>query len=273
MPEGPEIRRAADSIEQVLKEQCIEKVQFMQAKLGKHNKTLQGHKVLSIETRGKALLTHFDHGWSIYSHNQLYGRWYVMPRNELPDTNRVLRIALHTREHSALLYSATDISVWRTRDLGIHYFLSKLGPDILSPGLTAKIITDRLKDNIFSGRSLSALYLDQGFLAGVGNYLRSEILFAAALDPRSKPRELTAAQRARLSRQTLIVSKRSYKTSGVTLPTQSYRQLRAKGLSFEKSRFAVFGREGKPCHTCGAKIKRTEANARNLFYCGQCQPS
>jgi endonuclease-8 len=49
---------------------------------------------------------------------------------------------------------------------------------------------------------LGSLYLDQGFLAGIGNYLRSEILFAACLHPAGKPRELAAKTRNRLARQT-----------------------------------------------------------------------
>lgn len=271
MPEGPEIRRAADTIEQVLKGQRIEQLKFTQRPLVKHQKTLIGKKVVAVETRGKALLTHFDHGWSIYSHNQLYGVWHVMPRGELPTTQRILRLALHTEDHSALLYSASDISVWHTADLGEHHFLRKLGPDILNPSLTASAIARRLMEKPFAGRSLAALYLDQGFLAGVGNYLRSEIIFAAGLDPLSCPRELSAAQRARLGRQTLAVTRRSYKTGGVTLPAKQYRELTDQGLSFQRSRFAVFGREGKPCHSCGKKVKRSDASARRLYYCVKCQ--
>ena len=273
MPEGPEIRRAADSIEQVLKGQRIEAVQFTQQPLVKHHKTLRGKKVLAVETRGKALLTHFEQGWSIYSHNQLYGVWHVMPRGELPTTKRILRLALHTKDHSALLYSASDISVWHTADLGVHHFLRKLGPDILNPSLTASAIAKRLMETPFAGRSLAALYLDQGFLAGVGNYLRSEILFAAGLNPLRCPRELTAAERARLGRQTLGVTQRSYKTGGVTLPAKQFRELTDQNVSFQRARFAVFGREGKPCHSCGKKVQRRDASARRLYYCESCQPA
>ena len=43
----------------------------------------------------------------------------------------------------------------------------------------------------FRKRSLGSLYLDQRFLAGNGNYLRSEILWAARLNPERKPAALT----------------------------------------------------------------------------------
>jgi endonuclease-8 len=73
MPEGPEIRRAADRIEAVLAGEVVEAVRFGLPRLRRHAPTLRGHRVSGLETRGKALLTHFEHGWSLYSHNQLYG--------------------------------------------------------------------------------------------------------------------------------------------------------------------------------------------------------
>ena len=102
MPEGPEIRRAADKVEAVLKDKTVERIQFGLQPLKKFSKALTGTKVLQLETRGKALLTHFDSGHTIYSHNQLYGVWRVVKRDELPKTNRQLRLALHT----CLLYTS-----------------------------------------------------------------------------------------------------------------------------------------------------------------------
>ena len=75
MPEGPEIRRAADKIEAVLKNKTVEKIEFGLQPLKKFAKPLRYSNVLSLETRGKARLTHFDSGFTIYSHNQLYGVW------------------------------------------------------------------------------------------------------------------------------------------------------------------------------------------------------
>ena len=95
MPEGPEIRLAADKIEAVLKDKTAEQVEFGLAPLKRFTKPLTGSTVLSLETRGKALLTHFDSGYTIYSHIQLYGVWRVVKRDKLPKTNRQLRLAIH----------------------------------------------------------------------------------------------------------------------------------------------------------------------------------
>jgi len=273
MPEGPEIRRAADKIEAVLKNNVVEQIEFGLPKLKKYARVFRGERVLGMETRGKALLTHFANDYSIYSHNQLYGVWKVVKRGKLPSTNRQLRLALHTANHSALLYSASDISVWPTLELGEHPFLKKLGPDILNPALSWRDVVAQLTAKKNVGRALSAVYLDQAFLAGLGNYLRSEILFLAGLHPSLKPSELTRGQLGTLARTTLQVSQRSYALNGVTLPEPSYKALRKAGGTYEKSRFYVFGRAGQACRKCGSEIQRIELNTRRVYLCEMCQPA
>ena len=273
MPEGPEIRRAADKIEAVLKDKTVENIQFGLPALKKFARPLKGSKVLSLETRGKALLTHFDSGLTVYSHNQLYGVWHVVKRDKLPKTNRQLRLAIHTAQHSALLYSASDISVWKTENIEEHPFLKRIGPDILNPHLTWQIVAERLLSKSFSGRALNSIYLDQAFLAGLGNYLRSEILFIAGIHPAKKARELSKGQIGKLARSTLELSQRSYALQGVTLPERQYKALKKEEFTYGKARFFVFGRANQSCRVCATTIRRSSANARRIYTCSTCQPA
>lgn len=262
MPEGPEIRRAADAVAGVLEGHTIEAVTFGLPDLKSYESLLAGHKVTAVETRGKAMLTHFDNGYTIYSHNQLYGLWKVVRKNTKPQTNRTLRLALETRTHRALLFSASDISVWRFEDLDDHPFLARIGPDILNPGLTWQDVRARLESPLFSRRSLVSLYLDQAFIAGIGNYLRSEILFDAKIHPWQKPADLSRRELGTLARSTLKIARRSYETGGRTNPSSTGRP----------TRFAVFAREDEPCYRCGAGIVKTPAGSRRLYWCPGCQP-
>ncbi len=273
MPEGPEIRRAADAIADVLVDRPIETVRFGIPKLRRYASRLRGHRVMEVETRGKALLTHFEHGYSIYSHNQLYGVWQIVEGHRLPRTNRSLRLLLQTADHSAILYSASDIGVWETGELGMHPFLTRLGPDIMDRSLTWRDVLTRLKDPAFSGRQLSALYLDQAFLAGNGNYLRSEIIHRAGLDPRARPADLSRGELGQLARTTLEISQRSYRTGGITLAPRLARALQKQGLKRGSRRFYVFGRAGLPCYQCTRPIERADVGARRLYYCPTCQSS
>lgn len=271
MPEGPEIRLAADRIATVLVGRRVEEAFFALPALRRRRRRIVGATVTAVDSRGKAMLTRFDSGLTLYSHNQLYGRWYVTAPGSEPDTSRSLRVALHTSKGSAWLYSASDIELLSARELARHPFLSRIGPDVLDDDLSVADIVARLEDARFVRRALSALYLDQSFLAGIGNYLRSEILFCAGIDPARRPVDLVGRERQRLATQTLCVSRRSYRTRGVTVTRELARDLKVKGSGFRDYRFWVFDREGKRCRRCGTMIVRSSAGSRRLFVCRHCQ--
>jgi endonuclease-8 len=272
MPEGPEIRRAADRVARVLVGHVIETARFHLPRLQRQGRRLAGHTVIAVDTRGKAMLTRFDNGLTLYSHNQLYGRWYTMKRPRKPETQRQLRVELHTATHSALLYSASDIEVLDDRQLARHPFLLRIGPDVMGRELAVPDLLQRLQSPGFARRRTGSLYLDQGFVAGIGNYLRSEILFVSGVHPARRPADLDAAELDRLSRNTLRLARRSYRSGGVTVVPSLERRLKARGWSFEERRFFVFGRDGETCHVCGDTIERQVVGGRNLFLCSRCQP-
>lgn len=272
MPEGPEIRRAADRLARVLVGRAVEEARFHLPELSRFDQRLTGRTVTAVETRGKAILTRFNDGVTLYSHNQLYGRWYTMKRPRMPATGRRLRVELHTATHSALLYSASDIEVLSDRQLAVHPFLSRLGPDVMARRLTAGELQERLRSSRFARRATGALFLDQGFLAGIGNYLRSEILFVSGIHPSRRPCDLGGDELRRLAGNTVRIARRSYRTGGITVPPALERRLKAADWSFRERRFHVFGREGENCHVCGSEIERLTASGRNLFLCPACQP-
>ena len=161
MPEGPEIRRAAMRIDKVLRGREAEIVDFAQPHLRRYGSVLSGQQIDWVSSRGKALLTRFSNGLTMYSHNQLYGRWYIVRRDQLPATNRTLRVAIHTATQSALLYSASDIEVLTPETLPLQKYLARLGPDALDDRVHWRDIVALLESPKFRRRTLAALYLDQ----------------------------------------------------------------------------------------------------------------
>ncbi|MFD0727189.1 endonuclease VIII [Lysobacter brunescens] len=269
MPEGPEIRRAADALAAAVVGRPLARAWFWTPALQRHAKDLVGRTIESITPHGKALLTRFDHGWTLYSHNQLYGVWKVAAAGERPDTTRSLRVALETADRAILLYSASDVAMWRSDEVHQHPFLVKLGPDVLDPALDAATVAARLREPRFRGRALAALLLDQGFLAGMGNYLRSEVLFAAKLAPDLRPADLGAAQVRALAKALLDIPRRSYATRGIEAASgmrEDYLTDTPEGF-----RFKVFDREGQPCERCRTTIVREEHGTRRLYLCPRCQ--
>jgi endonuclease-8 len=271
VPEGPEIRRAADRVERAIAGRKTSSVFFAFSHLKKYQRRLAGQCVTYVDTRGKAMLVGFENDLVIYSHNQLYGRWYVMPAGKLPVTGRTLRLAVHNEHKSALLYSASEIEVLRASELDLHPFLSKLGPDALDASLTEAALARRLADPKFARRQLAALLLDQGFVAGIGNYLRSEILFVAGIHPARRLGELSPEERIALARAIRRVTRQAYRTGGITNDRERAAALKKRGLRRAEYRHHVFTRGGRRCWSCRSIVERAELGGRKIFFCPGCQ--
>ncbi len=272
MPEGPEIRRARDELAAAIEGRVARRVLFHLPALAPWKGQLDGRQLTAVECRGKAMLTHFDNGLSIYSHNQLYGRWLVVPSGKPPETARQLRLAIHCDEYWALLYSASDIEVWPREKLPEHPFLKKLGPDVLDKATTRQAVHERLRSSRFRGRQLGAFLTDQSFVAGLGNYLRCEILHCSGLHPATRPRELDDERLQQLATTLLRLPRQSYETGGITNDLDRARQLMDAGASFEDARFHVFRRAGLPCYRCGTAIIQTRQGGQTCYLCPHCQP-
>ncbi|MCQ6483225.1 hypothetical protein NPN19_25675, partial [Vibrio parahaemolyticus] len=72
----------------------------------------------------------------------------------------------------------------------------------------------RLLSPRFRNRQFSGLLLDQAFLAGLGNYLRVEILWQVGLTGQHKAKDLNEAQLNALSHALLDIPRLSYTTRG-----------------------------------------------------------
>jgi endonuclease-8 len=271
VPEGPEIRLAADGLARAIAGRVARRVEFAFEHLRPFEPILAGEEVLRVDTRGKALLIVFANGLTIYSHNQLYGVWKTARAGVRPATRRTLRLTIENEERAALLYSASEIDVLEWANLDAHPYLAALGPDALDPATTAGAVTERLADRRFASRSLASLLLDQSFLAGIGNYLRAEICFVAGVRAERRPKDLSDVERRRVAEAALAVSRQSYATRGITNDLALATQLASDGLARSRRRFHVFARAGEPCWRCETPVQRTTLAGRRLYWCTGCQ--
>jgi endonuclease-8 len=271
MPEGPEIRREALRLHQALAGEPLSEVFFKFDHLKPYESIFAGMAPLAVTSKGKAMLIHMPCDLSIYSHNQLYGKWYVRNAGKNVESNRDLRLKLGNSRKTAFLFSASDIEVLDPDELKQHRFLKKLGPDVLDATCTEKIVEERLQDKRFRNKMLHSLLLDQHFLSGPGNYLRSETLFHAGILGQRRPKDLSEAEVARLARSILLICRRSLATGGITNDPDLAEALRKAGWSYEARRFYVFDRKDRVCHQCGEYIVREEAGNRRIFHCPGCQ--
>ena len=272
MPEGPEIHRAANKIRKALEGMVIEDVEITIPRFSESHEQFLGKTVNRVEARGKAMLIHFDN-FVMYSHNQLYGRWTVNLKETAPKKwNRSLRVALTTKKHTCRLWSATDILLMEPWELSGHPYLSKLGPDVVIPETTVAELVEHMNDKRFQRRRLKSLLLDQGFFAGIGNYLRSEVLFTSGLHPDRTVSSLSDEEKEILAEQALFLSRQSFDVPGITVDLEMYDKLRSFGQTRGQARHWVFTRNDMECHNCNSLIIHTRPGGRRLDYCPQCQP-
>lgn len=272
MPEGPEVHREADSIRAAIKGDQPIYIYFHHKHLKPFEKELAGRKVTSVEAHGKGLVISFEDDSHLFTHNQLYGKWYIKPAGSYPKTNRELRVELRTDKKSALLYSASEIDVMDGESLAEHPYLCKLGPDLLK-NPTPEQIVERASDDSFKRKSFASLLLNQGFLSGIGNYLRTEILFDSRLHPSLKPKDLNDEQLIRFGRSAIVITRRAYETGGITVEEELMRRLKKNGTKRREFRHYLFARAGKPCRVCSTDIIKQSMSGRRIYICEECQGS
>ena len=271
MPEGPEIRRAADRIARVLTGRRVLSVECHLPALARRARALSGAHVVSVTPRSKALLIRFSTGDILYSHNQLYGRWSVDRASKSPDSRRALRVAIATKDHVARLYSATDIELLDETALAAHPYVSQLGLELLDETTTIEAAVRQAHAAPFQRRALAGLLLDQRFYAGLGNYLRSEILYVARLRHSDVLGHLSPEARTLLGETAFTLIHQAYRHRGVTNDLSRVATLKTQGLSFGRYRHHVFDRAGEACWQCEHFIERVDIGGRGVYFCRRCQ--
>lgn len=268
MPEGPETKRMVDTISRDLVNKKIISTKFYHKSLVSFPKT--GLAVKEVVSKGKAVVIRLNNNYSIITHNQLYGRWTSSRLATKIRHNRSLRIEFCTEKKAIRLWSATDISVFKTIDENHHPYIKNLGPDVLDITTTPELIFSRLISDKFKNRQFSGLLLNQGFISGLGNYLRSEILFYSNCMYDDKSSKLNTSQNKLLATNIKDVSMRAYNQKGNTI---FYDDLMLKKLdkTIKNRRFMVFARKGHACYICENTIIKDQASSRRIYYCPQCQ--
>jgi len=270
MPEGPEIHLQAHAIAKAITGKVVD-VYCAHENVTPYFDLLHQKRVDRVYARGKAVLIQFESGYTLYAHNQLYGRWIVHHIDSPPLTSRSLRVCLTHGQEQVRLYSASDVCVLVRGDEEEHPYIERLGPDACDLSVNEGDLLARFEEKKFAGKRLANLLLDQAFVAGIGNYLRSEIAFVCGVRLSLKLKELSAQEKQILAWALLELPRRSFESKGITNEPELYRALRATRWSRSKARHFVFAREDEACFVCGETIERFEIAARRAYQCHACQ--
>lgn len=105
-------------------------------------------------------------------------------------------------------------------------------------------------------------------VVGAGNIYACEALFRAGIDPRLAAGRVSGPRAARLLHEVRAVLAEALEQGGSSL--RDFRDAHGSQGHFQLST-RVYGREGEPCRSCGAQVRRIQQGQRSTFFCPICQ--
>lgn len=199
MPEGPSILHLKDQL-QPFKGKIVQKA-------GGYGPMptawIKGKKLINIESWGKHLLLIFSNG-AVKVHLGLFGDVLI---NERKKVNRSFYLEFAKGEINGYVVTASKLKKpvdelydWRT--------------DVLSKKFDKAYVKKLLKEK--AGETIDDVLMDQDVFTGVGNKIRNEALYRAAIHPQSIIGKIPAAKITKLINEVIVYSKIFYNQLGTT---------------------------------------------------------
>jgi endonuclease VIII len=293
MPEGDTIYRAARALQKAIGGKVVTGFETGLAKLARVNDDtpLVGRVVEKVESRGKWCLIFFSGDLILLTHMLMSGSWHLYRTGERWQMGRGrMRVVIRTADWEAVGFNIPVAEFHTARSLERSSQVPKLGPDILSESFTVEAGVARMtvygREN--PDAEIALVLLNQQVLAGLGNVYKSEVAFAAGVNPFRTMRTITpremeamvdAAQRymqANVVDATSASKGRSPGTPegiGNGIVTYSGNRRTTHAMDREE-RLWVYARQGQECRRCGATVmmRKQGVQARSTYWCPACQP-
>jgi len=243
MPEGPEVRKNTDFLNETLAGKTIISSKIISGRYTRHgafkgydlmsNKNL---KITDVNCKGKFIYFNFYDGSSLWSTLGMTGVWQSKPTKHnrfLLETGDTTVYYNDTRNFGTLKYTQDQTDLQKK--------LKSIGPDFLKDGFGPDEFYRRIKK--FGHKTIAQVLMDQKIVSGIGNYLKAECLYAAKISPHRYCTHITEKECEALFHACRRIIRLSYKMGGATLAT--YRQPNGeKGLY--SRRFAVYNQNYDP---------------------------
>ena len=291
MPEGPEVRKYADALNEVLTGRKIKsltaRTKDARKWLAENGAHLAGRRIKSVRSHGKHLIGLIAGGFYFHSHLMMWGRWQTFTTDAPEEIDRRERARIVVDGGAAILYSAPIFNVGKGDPTLQIEHLGTLGPDVLpySGTFKQKEFRTRLLAEENQGVTIGAALLNQQIVAGLGNYLRAEVLFACNLNPWRQVGELTAAELKCVAVKAPELARRSYLHSATATDEDRERMKQDASLVYQPgreygTRHWVFRRTNLPCLRCAEPVRQMrqvthgtgeEERDRIIYFCEKCQ--
>jgi len=274
MPEGDTIFRAARTLHRALAGQIVTRFESVLPALMRvdADRPIAGRTIDSVTSRAKHLLMSFSGDLILHTHMRMNGSWHLYrPGERWQRPARDMRIVIASAERVAVGFNVPVAEFIASNELVRHRQLRALGPDLADPAFNRAAVLQRMDAE---GReAIGDVLLKQRVVAGIGNVLKSEILFVSGVDPFTATADLPAETLARVLDTAHRLMKLSVLETDKTLSPAIGR--RTTGSLHRHQKLWVYGRGGQPCRKCGTRIqsRKTGLDARLTYWCPRCQAS
>ncbi len=269
MPELPEVETIRRDLAQEIPKARVISIEVLDARVVRQpvrtfRQRIIGRRFEDVLRRGKALIFPLDSGGSLVIQPMMTGQ-IVFGAGLEParDTKVIFRLS----GNKALFYNdqRTFGRVLVVKDLAEVGYFNILGPEPLEADFNVTYMR-----GMFRGRKrpVKNTLMDHTFVAGIGNIYACEILYRSCVSPKRAARRLTGGQIAAVHKNTVEILKEAIAYRGSSM--RNYRDGYGQEGGF-RNRIQVYARQGEPCLSCGAPIKRIVQAGRSTFYCSKCQ--
>ena len=275
MPELPEVETVARLIRRPLQGRTVTgtRVRWPRTLGGTtpaaFGRAVRGARVTHVGRRAKYVVIELEregrfHG-ALLVHLRMTGRLHVVPAEEEPSPYE--RVALDLDDGRRFVFQ--DVRKFgRFRFVkDPDEFLEDLGPEPLGEAFTAEWLRGALRGR---RRLLKPLLLDQTFVAGLGNIYVDESLHRSGLHPLTPSDRVGPKKARRLWGEIRATLEEAIEREGSSFDT-FYRTPEGQPGSYQHQ-FRVYGRDGRPCRTCGRAIVKLVVGQRGTHVCTRCQP-
>jgi len=279
MPEGDTIFRTARALQKAIGGKTVTAFETGFAKLASMNDDapLAGRVVEKVEARGKWCLIYFSGDLILATHMLMSGSWHIYRTGEKwQRPHGQMRIAIICGDFQAVLFSAQIAEFHTAKSLERSSQIPKLGPDVLSD--TFSVATGVHALQAYAARhpeaEVGATLLNQRVMAGLGNVYKSEVAFAASVNPFRKMSTLTLREMEKMveaAQRYMKANVAEGASEGMVTYTGPRRTTRAMDHG---ARMWVYRRQGQECRRCGAAVlmRKQGTQARSTYWCPECQP-
>jgi formamidopyrimidine-DNA glycosylase len=223
MPEVIEIRKYRDFLSKIMKNKKLKNINILKGRYITHKpfelynelKKNLPLKVIDIKTKGKFLYILLEKDFIIFSTLGLRGGWTFCPnkvsiskckfpkllnyitKNKMEQYKKIAMNHLNIE----LVFSYGKVYYYDNLSFGtmkvvnnkkeLEKKLKSLAPDIMDIDTTFEIFKERIRKTKYENKEIGIVLMDQKMISGIGNYLRSDILWLSKVSPYRKTKNLT----------------------------------------------------------------------------------